>query len=404
MTRRDQAHVQPHGGALGGRVHHRLAGVDGLVALDHVHGHHARRRAALGGLDVGPVDAQHPRDLGMPGGVAGHGDRAAGDRLGLLIVQQLEAVDVDLEGAGALRRQAQHALAVHRALARVLACEALHLQHVVAQVGLGGEITQLQAGGGVLEQALGDAGVAGQLGRGQGSGQGPLGVQLAAQLALAPEEQVPDRLQLAVGADLALDRALAVEGEMQRRGAGVGRQHGVHGGVVAGRRALGVHIQGQSSALQARAHRAVQGQLRRRVAAARALQRGVQRAGQGVTLPAQAEVGVEAAGQVLAQGRQVNAGHPRLGVQGLVRLMRVDLHLAAACGQVQPRAALSPRQADLGRLDGAEGGVAHLPMAGEGQVQAAGRGAGHAHAVQPHRRLGQGQLGAGLVGQMGQGP
>ena len=100
--------------------------------------------------------------------------------------------------------QADVARARQHPAASVGAGDLADAHHLASDLGVDGEVLQVEPDGEVLVAAFGERRVAGDLGRVQRPGQLTGGRDVAGQPLVAADEQVPERAELAVGGDLAL--------------------------------------------------------------------------------------------------------------------------------------------------------------------------------------------------------
>ncbi len=334
-----------------------------LIALDHVHGGDPRRRLGDFRRDVGAVDGEFAGEFGLAVPTRHDGHDAGGRRLGLVVVQQLETPRGEGERAGAIAGEAHPPVARQGSGAGVLGGEAADGQGVVAHVQLRDQVTQLQSGRRVLEAAVLKGHMARELQAVQVAADGPLGGQVATKAALAAEEEVPDRLQFAVGVEPAFDGSGAVDGDAERRGRGDSGQHHADLRVIPRLGPDAGRIDAQLRAGQHGVDRAVHGQFRWRIPTARALKASAQHPVEVLALTADADIGVEMTGEVLAEGRQVDPGQHSAAIQRLAGPVGLDLCVAAADGQGQLGRLVGPIDAELRRLQGVEVGAANAAAA-----------------------------------------
>ena len=125
------------------------------MQLAHGERGHPRRGGRIGG-DVGAVDDEGPRELGVPLPIPCHGQGAGGLGLADFVVEQPELREDELEGRGAVRRQADPAVPTDDAA--VVVCP-LHLPHddfIRVELGCDGEVLEQQTRGRIAELAAGE--------------------------------------------------------------------------------------------------------------------------------------------------------------------------------------------------------------------------------------------------------
>ncbi len=361
---------QPDVEGLGRRAG-RLGLRDGLlslghVALDHVHADHARPQLGLG-VDLGAVETERPLDGDLAVGGPGEDHRAGGGGLGGVVVQQAEVLQVQLQARTAAADQADRARARDLAGLVVLGAEIAEGDLIALQVRIEGQVVQFQAGAEVVQAAAGDRGLTGELRIDQGAAEGAGQMHLAAQLALAPIEQVPQGLHLAVGDHRPPDRPVAHHGDVQRGGGGFHRQGrsdvGLH---PLGPRCVGLDV--HLAVPQHRFDRGADGGVGRGVGASRLVQPRGHGPVQATAVSVQLHLGVDLADEVLVQRLDVDPAQVRGRGQGVGGLPGVGVQLARAHGKSQPGGAILAGDAHGDRLQGVEVDLPRLARAVQGDL------------------------------------
>ncbi len=343
-------------------------GLGGLrhVALDHVDGGDARTQAGLG-VDLRAVQPEVAVDLHLAVRGARDGYPARGGRLGGVVVDQAEALEVELEAGAPAALQADDPRPRDLAGLLVLGGEGLQLDHVALQVRVEREVGEHQPGGEVLELAAGHGRVAGQQRIGQGAGDGPLQLHLARQLPLGAIDQIPQRLHLALGREAAGDRLVAHDGELQGRRRGHHREFHRRAGAhapAAGRLGVDVEPVAAQHRLDRRIHRHGLG----RIDAAGVVELGGHRAGEPGAGPLQVDVRVDVADEVRAERLEIDAAHRAHRAGCALGLLQVEVETAVAHGQPQARGEVLAVAPDGDRLHRAELDQAELARAGQSHL------------------------------------
>ncbi len=335
----------------------------GQAALGHFHGDHAGPELYLG-VDLGPVDAQRALDLDLAVCPSREGRLPRGRGLQVVVVDQAELVEVQLQAGAAAAGEAHGTRTIDRAGLLVLGRQVLQGDLAPFERGGGLQVGQHQARGIVVEPAAGDLGLAGDLRVAQGAAKLGRELHIAAQLAVAAVEKVPERLHLAVGDDVTLHGPVADDGQMQRRSGRLHRQHQRDGRGQA-LRARGLGVDGQALAGQGGLHVGIDRHVGRGVDAAGVLERRGHGAAQARALALDAHMGVDPAGEVGIDGLEVDVLQHACEAGPLRPAPTIEVEPPAAERHPDPGRPVRSRKPKRDGLQGVELDLAELAGAGD---------------------------------------
>ena len=299
----------------------------------------------------------------MPIGVARHRDLTRSLGAAHLVVDQLEPLQIQLQGRYAGGSQTEHALAGHRSLAPVRSRQGLHRDGPLVEHRGYGQILEIKPRSGVAQLTARQLGLARGADVVDRAGQGAVGGHIARQGPIAARQKIPQGAHLARGGELSLQGFVAINGDSEGIGAGLGgklrRQMRLQAHGVAR-----IGLQRQKLILQPGFQMAVQHLADGGVAAARAGQLGLYFARQMRPAPVQIDASGDLADILVAQALQGDVADRALDLQRVALLGRIQVNLASGQGQSEGQTPIRLAQFCDHGGNQVEVGLADLALAG----------------------------------------